>query len=342
MYITEALLLIVLSATCLYCSVTDIRDGIIKNKVLLGSGVLCCGLNFTYYCFFGQQYLWMFFLDFVVLVILSIVMYAFNRWAAGDSKLLFLIVFAIPARFYDATTGIAPAFFVIVFTFSISFIYIVLESIVLRLKNRDRIHFPMGRNILHFLRDYVYVSAYIIGVNYLLAFLFPDFVGKNASLISMVGLFIAIIVYKYPLFFKLPVIAAVALFSVSIFIIYGLRYGFSPPNFRIYLYVAIVLFFRSISEEYNYKSIPTESVSPGMILSVASVASMSTSKVQGLPRSTTEDMRSRLTAAEVDSILRWKESRYGLPEITIVRKIPFAIFMTCGVFVFLIIRMGVL
>ena len=152
MYITEALLLIVLSATCLYCSVTDIRDGIIKNKVLLGSGVLCCGLNFTYYCFFGQQYLWMFFLDFVVLVILSIVMYAFNLWAAGDSKLLFLIVFAIPARFYDATTGIAPAFFVIVFTFSISFIYIVLESIVLRLKNRDRIHFPMGRNILHFLR----------------------------------------------------------------------------------------------------------------------------------------------------------------------------------------------
>lgn len=341
MYITEALLLIVLSATCLYCSITDIRDGIIKNKVLLGSGALCCCLNFVYYFFFGRQYFKMFFLDFVVLVILSIVMYAFNLWAAGDSKLLFLIVFAIPARYYDTNTGIAPAFFVIVFTFSISFIYIVLESIILRIKNKDKLRFPISSNVLHFLRDYVYVSAYIIGVNYLLSFLFPDFVSQNASLISILGLFIAIVVYKYPFFFRLQVIIVVALFSISMFVLYGLRYGFYPPNFRIYFYVAIVLFFRSISEEYNYKVIPTESVTPGMILSVMSVASMSSSRVQGLPRSTSEDMRSRLTAEEVDSILRWKDSRYGQPEITIVRKIPFAVFMTCGVLVFLIARMGV-
>ena len=79
-----------------------------------------------------------------------------------------------------------------------------------------------------------------------------------------------------------------------------------------------------------------------MILSVVSVASMSTSRVQGLPKNTTEDMRSRLTAEEVDSILRWKDSRYGMSEITIVRKIPFAIFMTCGALIFLIIRLGVL
>lgn len=342
MYITEALLLIVLFTTCIYCSFTDIRDGIIKNKVLLGSGVLCCGLNFVYYFFFGQQYFAIFFLDFGVLVILSVIMYALNLWAAGDSKLLFLIVFAIPARYYDSNTGIAPAFFVIVFTFSISFIYIVLESLILRVKNKDKLRFPLGRNILHFLRDYVYVSAYVIGVNYLLLFLFPDFVSRNASLISMLGLFIAMVVYKYPLFFRLPIIILVALFSVSMFILYGFRYGFYPPNFRIYFYVAIVLFFRSISEEYNYKVIPTESVAPGMILSVVSVASMSTSRIQGLPRSTTEDMRSRLSEEEVESILRWKDSRYGTPELTIVRKIPFAIFMTCGVFVFLIIRMGVL
>ena len=160
MCIAGALLLIVLFTTCIYCSFTDIRDGIIKNKVLLGSGVLCCGLNFVYYFFFGRQYFTIFFLDFVVLVILSVIMYALNLWAAGDSELLFLIVFAIPARYYDANMGIAPAFFVIVFTFSISFIYIVLESIVLRVKNKDKLHFPLGRNILHFLRDYVYISAY--------------------------------------------------------------------------------------------------------------------------------------------------------------------------------------
>ena len=218
----------------------------------------------------------------------------------------------------------------------------MLESLILRVKNKDKLHFPLGRNILHFFRDYVYVSAYVIGVNYLLLFLFPDFVSRNASLISMLGLFIAMIVYKYPLFFRLPIIILVALFSVSMFILYGLRYGFYPPNFRIYLYVAIVLFFRSISEEYNYKVIPTESVAPGMILSVVSVASMSTSRVQGLPKNTTEDMRSRLTAEEVESILRWKDSRYGMSEITIVRKIPFAIFMTCGALIFLIIRLGVL
>lgn len=342
MYISEASLLIVLLATCLYCSFTDIKDGIIKNKVLLASGLLCCLLNFIYYFFFGREYFRTFLIDFVVLVALSIIMYAFNLWAAGDSKLLFLIVFAIPARYYDSNMGIAPAFFVIIFTFSISFIYVVGESIILRIKKRDSIRVPAGSNAVHFLRDYVYISAYIIGVNYLLSYFFPQFVSQNSSLISMLGMFIAIVIYKHPFFFRTPVIFFVASFSVLVFILYGLRYGFYLPNFRVYFYVAAVLFLRSISEQYNYKVIPTESVAPGMILSFVSVAAMNNSRVQGLPKNTTEDMRSRLTSEEVGSILRWKDTKYGLAELVIVRKIPFAVFMMLGVLTFLTIRLGVL
>lgn len=47
---------------------------------------------------------------------------------------------------------------------------------------------------------------------------------------------------------------------------------------------------------------------------------------QGLPTGMTEDLRSRITAEEAESIHRWKNSSLGKPFVVIVRKIPFTSF----------------
>ena len=140
MIILESLLIAILIFSCLLATVSDIKKGIIPNKLLLISGAICLVINTVYYAVFAREYFITFLINFVILVVLSILMYAFNLWAAGDSKLLFLIVFALPARFYmsESPIGLAPAIFIIVFTFSVSFIYVVGESFVLRIKRKDK------------------------------------------------------------------------------------------------------------------------------------------------------------------------------------------------------------
>ena len=109
-------------------------------------------------------------------------------------------------------------------------------------------------------------------------------------------------------------------------------------NWVIYLLVLVVVALRSIAEKYNYKTIPTAEVKQGMVLSYGTVLLFTPSKIKGLPASTTEDIRSRISDEEAKNILRWENSKYGQAQITIVRKIPFAIFITVGTVVFVFAR----
>ena len=64
------------------------------------------------------------------------------------------------------------------------------------------------------------------------------------------------------------------------------------------------------------------------------------SNIKGLPKEkNTEDIRSRITEEEAESIKRWEFSKYGQSEIVIVRKIPFAIFISIGSIVYIFSRM---
>jgi preflagellin peptidase FlaK len=89
--------------------------------------------------------------------------------------------------------------------------------------------------------------------------------------------------------------------------------------------------------EYNYKTIPTSEVKKGMILSSFSTVFMSKSKITDLPDISHEDMRSRLTKGEADAVVRWGNSKNGLKEVQIVRKIPYAIFIFIGLITYSII-----
>ena len=89
---------------------------------------------------------------------------------------------------------------------------------------------------------------------------------------------------------------------------------------------------------YNYQEIPTAEVRAGQILSAATVMLFQTSRVRGLPGGMTEDLRSRITSEEAESVHRWEKSVGGKPHVIIVRKIPFAIFIGVGTLAFLIIE----
>ena len=78
-----------------------------------------------------------------------------------------------------------------------------------------------------------------------------------------------------------------------------------------------------------------------MILSQVSSLLMQNSRIEGLPPVSDESLDSRLTTEEAESIVRWSKTKNGLKQITIVRKIPFAVFITSGALAYLLAR-GVL
>ena len=66
-----------------------------------------------------------------------------------------------------------------------------------------------------------------------------------------------------------------------------------------------------------------------MILSSFSSVLMQTSITPGLPGVSTENLKSRLTSEEVDSIQIWAKATHT-QSLTVVKKIPFAIFISIG------------
>ena len=57
---------------------------------------------------------------------------------------------------------------------------------------------------------------------------------------------------------------------------------------------------------------------------------------KGLPTTTDETTKSRITQEEADSIKRWEKSKYGKEQIMVVRYIPFAVFILIGMITYLI------
>lgn len=347
MIVVEILLLSVLLIVCILAAVTDIKYKVIPNKLIIISLIPIIILDVIYYSFYAQDYFLTFAINFLILALLSVIMYALNLWAAGDSKLFFAIVLAVPARLFGVnnTFGFAPAIYIIVFTFSIAFLYTAVESIVKSFKSGNGLKIKNARKkLILFLKQYYCCSVYILAFSYTIRLIFPRFASNNASLILFMNLFLAILIFKFKFFFKLEAVAIVSILAFSIIAIYSVR-NHVLFNFSILKplpYLAVIILLRSLAEEYNYQTIKTSDVKPGMILSLSTIAMFQYSRVNGLPQYTTEDLRSRISNEEADSILRWENSKFGCSEIQIVRKTPFAIFMALGTAFYILLRMEVL
>ena len=99
---------------------------------------------------------------------------------------------------------------------------------------------------------------------------------------------------------------------------------------RLQGYAAVIILCQMTITASLYKQIPTETVQKGMILSTSSTVQMQPSRVRGLPGVSREDLRDRLTDEQASSVRRWGKTEKGSPVVTIMRKVPFAIFLVLG------------
>ena len=337
MQLCESILMALIATIGIYATFTDIKNGIIQNKALFIVSAIGLIVNSVYFGIFAREFIRAYLINLTVVSAFAVALYGFHFWAAGDSKLLICINFLFPARLYDdGVVMYAPGIIVFIYVFLIAYIYIVVDSIVCFIR-KDR--FYSGRrlrkeDVERFIIEYLMCFVYMRTLGELLRFALGDFYYNNQIIFSFFFFFIAIKIHEKEFFRKWYIIALALVFNL----VFLPSFRFQVSNLYGYSVLFITLFLRYLLSGYNYKQIPTATVEKGMVLSIPTVMMFTSSRVKGLPKMSFEDMRSRLSEEEADAVRRWKESKQGKETITIVKKIPFAIFIVLGELVFFSIR----
>ena len=80
MVVIEALLLTTLLFTCVHATITDIKHGIIENKILIRAAISGLALNLLYYIVYIQNLISAFLINMAVIGLISILFYAYHIW----------------------------------------------------------------------------------------------------------------------------------------------------------------------------------------------------------------------------------------------------------------------
>ena len=324
-------------------SITDFKNKKIYNKNI----IIAVGLSgLTYLIFFKQiENLQSYLINLIITIIISFIFFYLKIWAAGDAKLFLAIVFMIPFELYEVSDkNIFPALLLLIMMFSIAFIYVVFETFYLWGKDEDRLNKIQITNIdktkvKDFILQYFMGYFIILFINNIVLKFFMEFKINNGGLMLLFNMLVLIFTYRI-IKGKRKSLIVTSVFAILNFMYYAL-FGLQiySLNIKMLIIVLIILIFRTISEKYNYEEIKIIDLKPSMILSYESVIKFYSSRVKGLPRTTTETTDSRLTETEVESIKRWSKTTKGQDTIIIVRHMPFAPFIFVGEVLFFILKL---
>lgn len=336
MIFLEAFQLAVLTALFANVILSDIRTGTVGNKSLIIA--LAAGLFSTipYYAFFSSDCLTAYAVNAAIGIGVSVILYSMGIWGAGDSKLLSVTAIVFPARLYCLNNkSIASCFMLISIIFIIAFIYVIIDTLIVGIRQKDLFRLPERHfNWKGWLKGFVFLYLMLGLFNGVLFALLPDTLSADRTLLTAIHFLILLIGLRSAKKVNRFIVLAMGTAYFIMFLFKIIRFDFSRINIWIYIVAVILVVLRSFAEKYNYKTIRVSELKPGMILSMGSILLLSGSKVKGLPSFSTEDLKSRLSSDEVDSIIRWAKTHNGQDAVVIVRKIPFALFIGVGTLLF--------
>lgn len=315
---------------------TDLKFGYIYNKDLIPVFSIGGAVNIIYYFYFVRDIIPDFIINILIVFIIQVLLYGIHSFAGGDFKLGMLFAFLYPARLYLPYQGMITTLF---FAFGIAFIYgylfLLINSIQRIIKGVVR---PDKRYFLLFIKKYFHsylrAAVYITGLSLAVglcenALFIPGFVLWILNII--VAMLSGRVVWMKNRFVILTVIIVDV---VLVIILQAVPFSVDMGN---YLFVAVLLLFQMLISTGIYETIRTADAVKGMILSTTSSVLMQGSRVKGIPGISMENLKDRLTEEQASSVRRWGETKSGKKEITIVRKIPFAIFLLLGFLTYFIL-----
>lgn len=329
MSIVEILLISLLIVIGILTSITDTREGRIYNKTLLIFMIMGLILDMVYYGYLARNLFLPFLLNFVVIALISLTLFYTHTFAGGDCKLSLVMALLYPAGNYLMYgTSKATLFFALCIGIFYGYIYLLVSSLFSLIKGKTKLSKTyITGYLLSFFKSFISASGYICLINLFFIYLAMQGIYINEWIIRAICMALAWFIGKNVLLKKWILVICVYLLNIGIgLFLRFLPFSFNPEN---YIMVIVLLIFQMTIRTILYEEINIADLKKGMILSTMSSMVMQNSRVRGLPPVSTEDLKSRLTEEQVNSICRWSKSR-KIETITIVRKIPFAIFIFSG------------
>lgn len=326
-----------LAALAAYASASDIRKGVVSNRVLAPSAAIAAALAVAHYGFSSPELALAFLANAAIVAALSVILFCTRTWAGGDCKLMCVIALLYPAELYvEWFGGTLTLFAAIALALVLGWLFAVGRSAVLALRGaRSFSAGEFGRSFLRFLVGYLRMLAYITALNGILLLAFPGIATSGIPLVPALCFCLAWLTNSVGFLKSRWLLAAAIAAVIAESVLLGRPPLASSP--MLYALVLATAALRSFSTQGSYRTIPTSQVEKGMILSAATTAMFARSRVKGLPDISTEDLGSRITEEEAASVRRWETSARGLPEITIVEKTPFAPFVCAGTLAYMLI-----
>lgn len=329
---------IILLLLCLVASYTDIKQSTIPNRLVFVAGITGLVLNIIGWTFIDATGIRIQLINIGLVWLISILLYALQIWAGGDAKLMMAIALLFPCELYfnGFYYSLPSLIHILVFAFIISYCFLIVDSIYYAVKLKHVLSFAKLKTvIINVLQNWVACVAYIVLVDTSLLTFFP-FLATSSWIIIVVNICVVLIVSGIKVLVNRFAIIAVVFIDLVLKLVLNqpIANRFMLMNFGI---TVLLIILRCFINEYDYKDINVSQLKKGMILSFGTSLLFIDSKVDGLPSQSTENLRSRLTEDEVTAVKKWSKTKAGSETISIVRKIPFAIFISVGTFLTLLL-----
>ena len=341
MMFIDIIKIMVLLICCSMAAWSDLKEGIISNQLVVPFiiiGVLLDVITIALSPFLETK---LFVINGGSLIIIAFLLYFLKVWAGGDCKLLIIVALLYPSALYwRLDSASLTLWYSLGFMFGTGFIYLIIESIILSIREKRKIFtkdafISLNSAIKQYARTLVFMSA--LSQIYLF-FIYSRF-KIPTPIFSVVCIVYIWILHSINLFQSNKVIVFFLLFDVMMTVFTG-NITISTM-WTTYVVVVTFLIVRLYISRYNYKVIDTSDIKKGMILSRMSSLLMQNSRVKGLPKISDESLGSRISEEEAKSIIRWSKTKKGCAQVTIIRKMPFAVFITSGILLYMVFR-GVL
>lgn len=328
MEIIECASLILLFGLCIITTASDIKYGIIQNRVLIWFLIPSLFLDVLYYGIIARDLFTLFLANVFALATIALVLFYTYSFAGGDCKLAITMGLIFPANYYLSYGNSAVTlFFTIGFAILYGYIFMLITSIVNLIQRKSKLTAKyIGDYLKSFIVSFVSALAYICLLN-LVFTIIGRFVFVNDWIIRIICMITTWMVGKLSAMRKWYVVVPIIIIDIVVgTIMQTMPFSINPEN---YVLVVILLICQMAIRASIYEDVKIEDVKKGMILSMASTIPMQNSRFKGMPGISTEDLRSRLTTDEVESIKRWGKSR-NITKVTVMKKIPFAVFLSMG------------
>lgn len=321
---------------CLIATVTDWKKGKIYNKWLTAG--MCPGivLVLIYYVQYRES-IALFLTNLAAAVVIAILFFALKLWGAGDSKLWLFVNFLYPTGWYAVReTMLFPSMLLFMVIFIEAYLYVIAESIWYRFIRRKKgIRFQREEFDREQLWDMGFSIAFLSCVYMACGYLLQEYYESNRIFFAVIGILLVnrLATIRFQKKYLLTVLLLGGYLGSSFFLYRSFDFR---QLFLSILLVVVTQFSLKFAERYNYAWIPTGEVKQGMILSYFTVQQFSVSRVKGLPQTTDETTKSRISQQEAEAVQRWEKSKYGKEQVMVVRYIPFAIFILIGLITYII------